>query len=433
MKWSKYNYIVNNRDGNYLLYNGFTESLSLIAKEIKQLLDTHRQSIDDIQRIHPDLYAFLVKKEFVVDDALNESERVVKTFEQMEEQDDKFQLIINPTLDCNLRCWYCYEKHSKETAMPDNTMQAIKELIRNLTEKPNIRHLNLSFFGGEPLLGFRDRVRPLVEYADKQCSETGKTLNFAFTTNGVLLTRQATDFLTSFGRHLFLQIPFDGSRDLHNSIKKFSNGRGTYDRTLENIRYALGKGAQVSVRCNYTDNNAESFKELIRSFESIPEEEKKQLSFSFHRVWQTSARQNTERVIRKTERLATKLGIRHTSNHLSKMRCYADSKNSIVVNWNGDIYKCTARDFLPELKEGDLHPDGTITYNERYQDRMEMRHTNKACLACNIFPLCSSCTQDQLELFDADTCPRHHSGAEKRAMIIERILAISTGTLIDHA
>ncbi|HOH74428.1 MAG TPA: hypothetical protein PKW38_01450, partial [Paludibacteraceae bacterium] len=44
--------------------------------------------------------------------------------------------------------------------------------------------------------------------------------------------------------------------------------------------------------------------------------------------------------------------------------CYGDKKNQATINFNGDVYKCTARDFKPENREGVLMDDGTIEWND---------------------------------------------------------------------
>ena len=44
--------------------------------------------------------------------------------------------------------------------------------------------------------------------------------------------------------------------------------------------------------------------------------------------------------------------------------CYADRANSVIVNYNGDVYKCTACDFAKTKREGKLNEDGTI-YTKR--------------------------------------------------------------------
>jgi len=40
------------------------------------------------------------------------------------------------------------------------------------------------------------------------------------------------------------------------------------------------------------------------------------------------------------------------------------SANSVIVNYNGDVYKCTACDFAKTKREGKLNEDGTI-YTKR--------------------------------------------------------------------
>ena len=85
-------------------------------------------------------------------------------------------------------------------------------------------------------------------------------------------------------------------------------------------------------------------------------------------------------------------------------RCYADKENSMVINYNGDIFKCTANDFLPELREGRLNPDGSITFNNQYQMRMNAKYKLGECLNCAILPICQSCSQDRLRMLKGGEC-----------------------------
>ena len=76
----------------------------------------------------------------------------------------------------------------------------------------------------------------------------------------------------------------------------------------------------------------------------------------------------------------------------------------IVINYNGDIYKCTANDFLPEKKEGILNSNGVITYNSLYEKRMKAKYALKPCLECNILPICMICTQKRLKMINEEKC-----------------------------
>lgn len=59
---------------------------------------------------------------------------------------------------------------------------------------------------------------------------------------------------------------------------------------------------------------------------------------------------------------------------VSPSRCYGDHANHFIVNYNGDLYKCSARDFTKENREGVLTSDGDLEWNEkgRYEKESNM-------------------------------------------------------------
>lgn len=430
MKWSFYNTLADNGDGKYILYNSLSEKMIVVVEQIRALLDEYKNNMDAVEQIHPDLYHYLAKQEFIVPDETNEVEKLIALKKKNCSETDYFSITVNPTMNCNLRCWYCYETHKEDSGMDRETMNSVKALIKRKMESAELKEFHLSFFGGEPLLGFSSCVKSLTEYALELSRKHEKIFSVGFTTNAVLLNKKAVDFLADTGLDVHLQVPFDGGRVQHDSIKKHSNGRGTYDRIFSNITYGLSKGLSFLIRCNYTDQNIGSFSGLIDDFKGIHKQYKDKLTFSFQKIWQQTEEKTTLKMVEKFETLLDKIGLEYDSLH-SISCCYADTEHSIVINHNGDVYKCTARDFLPELREGILHADGTISYNERYQDRMESRFSNKTCLGCRIFPICNMCTQKRLEEFEEDMCVRSISEQEKDGVILDRIKAIGTGKIID--
>lgn len=431
MKWSVYNTLADNGDGNYILYNTLSEKMIVTVEQIRALLDEYRNNIDAIEQIHPDLFHYLAEQEFIVPNETNEVEKLITLKGKACSKTDYFSITVNPTMNCNLRCWYCYETHKAGSGMGQETIDLVRVLIKRKMESYELKEFHLSFFGGEPLLEFTSCVKPLTEYALELSWKHEKTLSIGFTTNAVLLNKKVVDFLANTGLDVHLQVPFDGGRIQHDSIKKHPNGRGTYNRIFSNINYGLSKGLSFLIRCNYTDQNIDSFSELIDDFKEIYKEHEDKLAFSFQQIWQQKDTKETLETVKKFEKILEKIGVEYDSLH-NISSCYADREHSIVINYNGDIYKCTARDFLPELREGILHADGAISYNERYHDRMESRFSNKTCLGCRIFPICNVCTQKRLEEFEEDVCVRDISEQEKDGVILDRIKAISTGKIIDN-
>ncbi len=84
---------------------------------------------------------------------------------------------------------------------------------------------------------------------------------------------------------------------------------------------------------------------------------------------------------------------------MSAKSCYADKVNSAVINYNGDVYKCTARDFLKDQREGFINEEGKLVWeNGNLERRMSSKFQNPPCLRCKILPICNGgCSQHALE------------------------------------
>jgi uncharacterized protein len=429
MKWSKYNTVIPDRE-QYVLYNTLSDKIMVFVKEIKVLLDSYMNDIDKVETIHPSLFKYLQEEKFIVPDHFNETEYFIDSIKRQDNSTETFHITINPTLNCNLNCWYCYEKHQDKTHVSDTNMLAIKALIQSKAELPELKSLALNFFGGEPLMEIKKTVLPVIRFADSLCRKHEKTLEVHFTSNAVLLTPAVSDMLADMAIKVSFQVPFDGDRERHNSIKKFLNGKGSYDITLNNIRYALSKGIEFNIRCNYDENNIRSFEGLINDFQDIFVQYSPLVRFSMQQIWQAKETKELIHEVNKTHDKLKSLNISSNRSGINTDRCYADKENCIVINYNGDIYKCTARDFKPEIREGILNPDGTVTYNERYHERMNIKYNNKTCYDCVIFPVCTTCTQKHLDNPDKGICTRRISEKDREFILRHRIKAISTNELV---
>lgn len=417
LKWNRYNYIKKENNNNYLLFNSSTNNYMFMVEEIKELINDNMYSVNKIESIHPDLYFFLKKKMFIVDEHFDEVKAAIIQIKKERNLSDRFEIIINSTLDCNLRCWYCYESRQKKSHVNDNTLRSIMCLIKNKVESQELKIIDISFFGGEPLLEFNRVIWPIIEYTKKICAENRKEFHFAIITNGVLLTRKIVDKLYENDIRCFFQIPFDGNEEYHNKIKKFSNGKGTFDKTIINVMYALSQGFRIIIRCNYTSESLNSFDELISIFTEFAGEciDYGLLTFDYHKVWQAKGNEGMQNVVDK---------YKDRTNFLNNSfyQCYADRENSVAINYNGDIYNCTANDFIPDYREGYLNEDGKIIYNEKHKKRMESRFSDKNCLDCMVFPICYICTQKRIQYQDKSyQCLRFLSEEEKERLLLKRI------------
>jgi uncharacterized protein len=146
------------------------------------------------------------------------------------------QLILQVTQQCNLRCEYCvysgiYDRnrtHSNQRMTFETAKKAIDFFLERSWE---LTEINISFYGGEPLLEF-DLIKQCVEYTKSQTE--GKRIRFNITTNGTLLSDSTVDYLVE--NNFYLSISLDGSQEEHDVNRKFINGDGSFDTIIENIK-----------------------------------------------------------------------------------------------------------------------------------------------------------------------------------------------------
>ena len=113
--------------------------------------------------------------------------------------DKLFELILLPTEQCNFRCIYCYEDFSIGRMKPE-IISGIKALLEKRCQ--NLNYLNLSWFGGEPLVA-KDIVLDISEYAMSLSSKyTHLHYSGSMTTNAYLLNLNTASALANVGvRH----------------------------------------------------------------------------------------------------------------------------------------------------------------------------------------------------------------------------------------
>lgn len=384
-------------DGYSYLFNAFTKQWVKMESSLGKLIDEYTSSPNGLQVIHPDLFGALKENAFLVNDVEKERYDCLKSVQDKLNDSSVWKLTINPTLDCNLRCWYCYESHLKGSVMSDDTINNVEMLIHKTLKAGNVRMLQLAFFGGEPLLKYSPVVLPILLSAKEACKRNGVKLLLSFTSNSVCLTRKVVDKLKSICDDISVQVPFDGGKSCHDEVKHFGNGKGSYDIVRRNIIYAILQGIRINIRCNYTFKSLMSFEEVVRDFSGY--HHFPNLRFSFHKVWQEKETlELKERMIEFKNAVKCFQFKSNLDSHFgdSINPCYGDYTQNIVVNYNGDVFKCTARDFKPEHRVGVLENNGTIAFCERNNQRLSRRFT-KDCAKCKRLPICPICSQVRSE------------------------------------
>jgi uncharacterized protein len=144
------------------------------------------------------------------------------------------------------------------------------------------------------------------------------------------------------------------------------------------------------------------------------------------RVWQDISAADDSSIESRAEKVRLafqKLGYSVSQEkEVVKFRCYADRENHAVVNYDGNIYHCTARDFTPESAEGVLSDNGDIVNNDRYQLRNQIKWGNETCLQCSIYPLCHGrCSQQKMDYIGKTGCLTGYTDEQKESILHRRV------------
>lgn len=307
----------------------------------------------------------------------------------------RMELILLPTEKCNLRCTYCYEDFAIGR-MSETTQTAIERLLERRV--PDLELLELSWFGGEPLAA-KDVVLRLSRFAHKLCTEHGVKFRGGMTTNAVQLSPDLLGSLLDCNQSFF-QVTLDGWRSVHDEVRKYADGRGSFDQIWDNILAAkrLDMDFEFVLRIHVRRNNIETLDEFMRELgAAIGDDDRFRLDFQHLRDLGGAGGKTVHKPVSMTEMFqlerrfrqvfAEAAGLageappesaelqefetRQSSESAGSRRreevaagggyiCYAAKPNSLLIRGDGRLAKCTVAFDDDRNTIGRILNDGTL-------------------------------------------------------------------------
>lgn len=142
------------------------------------------------------------------------------SFEQFLEDKNKIEYngaLLNLTDQCNCRCKYCDFVQYKNSYM---TKEVADKAIEFLKSKIGNKKINITFFGGEPLLNWEIITYLVNKYKDE--------FFWSITTNGTLLTEEKLEFLKNNNISVLLSI--DGDKETQDYNRPLLSGESSFDK-----------------------------------------------------------------------------------------------------------------------------------------------------------------------------------------------------------
>lgn len=393
-KVSRYNIEIEN-ENCILLYNTLSNKILPISFKDYASIETLLEYLPEFQGIYPNLYNAFKKSGFIINQEFDELAFIKLENKKRIYCHNNYRITINPTLDCNLKCWYCSvnytgAKHNKEK-MSDEVINNINNHIQFLATTQNAKSITLDWFGGEPLMYFDEVISKISNFTKNIALKNNVTFSQIITTNATLLNIDRIKQMRDFN-FAFFQITLDGNEQRHNKIKYYSDKRGTYKDIVNNINLIceIIPNVQVALRINYDMQTLKNIQDILND---ISENSKRCITIDFQRVWQVKCTDEIRQLLQKAKQDIKKSGFRSgfwAYRPLTFQRCYADSFHYYVINYNGKIFKCTARDYGDDKVIGILQPTGVIDWNDGLLGKIyeSMPFENERCENCNMLPIC---------------------------------------------
>lgn len=404
-KISKYNIEVEHNSG-MLLYNALTNKLLPISFQDYAVIETLLEHLPEFHKRYPELYQSFQNAGFIISADFDELAFIKLQNKKKIFINNDYRITINPTLDCNLSCWYCSvryagAKHNKER-MSDETIEGLKSHIDYLVKKQKANSIFLDWFGGEPLMYFDEVISKVSQFSQKLASEHNIGFAQQITTNATLLNKERIQQMKDYN-FVFFQITLDGDEHRHNEIRHYSDKKGTYRDIIDHINLICDMMPNVSIclRINYDVQTLKNIKDIAKDFS---ENSRKRITIDFQRVWQVECTDEMRQLLQEAKEEFKSAGFNSgfwAYRPLNFKGCYADSYNYYVINYNGKVFKCTARDYGEDMVIGTLQPSGVIDWNEGRLGKIYEKATfeHEECMSCNMLPLCMGpCIQKNYEM-----------------------------------
>lgn len=378
MKYSKYNHIIKEKDKN-LLYNSNSNCLIELDNETLEKIDKFNLGKEELELL-------CAKKVFVENDDF-ELNRIKFETHAARANTKSLNLTIVPTYYCNFNCTYCYEKDRKNISWNNGTKEAIIDFIEK--NKPKV--LNITWYGGEPLLKIRE-IKSFI----KQIELLKLKTNYSIITNGYLLNKENIAILKDCKIN-DIQVTIDGLEEMHNKKRPLLNGDETFKKIISNLQLLNTDYPSVTlmVRVNTDMQSKESFPKLYHYLKTI-------LSIKRLHIYpgiitdEDSLTINNDCLLDRLEATKFRLWLieKHNINiglyPIDRNECMARLHNSFIFGPEGAMYKCWLDVGKLDKSIGNII-DNQITNLKDYYNYVEGadQFSDKECIACSLLPICA--------------------------------------------
>ncbi len=249
---SKY-IVVQDYNGEKLLFSTLTTAIVSLENNIYDSI-FEKQDFSNIE-----LVSQLKEMGFIHEDSFDELKELeqIRMAAYSQNNNKTLYYMITPTMACNARCYYCFEKNTHHRTMSVETAKKVAEYIVSNRVDDEIL---IQWFGGEPLLA--------THIIDLICSKLNvENIKYTskITTNGYLLDDDVMRRAIEAWKTNTIQVTIDGLEEEYNKVKNYiyDTSESPFEKVINNIKNALSYDVFIRIRVNVDLKNIHKAKEVI--------------------------------------------------------------------------------------------------------------------------------------------------------------------------
>jgi uncharacterized protein len=410
-KFSHYTVIADlEKDDNKIIYSTRTGKSLILKKQVIEALKNK-----DYKEIEETILEKVINCEIIVPDNINEIEQVIEEFNIAKNDRDTLGFVITPSANCQLGCNYCGQEHSDAT-LDKNLSENILKHITNKLNKHHYKHLDVTWYGAEPLMGF-SAMKKLSKEIIQLANSKNITYSASIITNGLSLKNKIfTDLVLDMKIKNF-QITLDGIKETHDNSRYTKKGVPTFDIIVNNIKNAVNNPIYIKENVNITirmNVHIANYIEVSSLLELIRDEDlHKKVTVDFAPIHDWGLNKANEDVGLSLDKFAEleidwfmkmrELGFNDTNIIPQRVSttCMTTTDDAELIDATGKISYCWEVPYTPAFDNNSEFIIGNVNdvnvYDESkqihplrdwYNDMKTGKNNSQNCKNCNFLPVC---------------------------------------------
>lgn len=453
LKLSYYNHFISHEErGVYIIYNALSNAMMQVDYDLGHFIS--KLNSMEIHHLDPDIISALKNNGMIISQNVDEfadvKKRATNSRKTLTDSSSLF-LCISPTNSCNMQCPYCFQgdksaKTRDTKYLNEENMNLLKQMVLNAVEKPHatkIERIQIEWFGGEPLLR-KNVIKEFSKFVLDICAKYKIDFFASIITNASLLDADTWQLLEECKVYK-VQITIDGEKDMHNQVRFYANGKGSYDHIMNNLLQMPLNKFDVTIRINGDKVVFQNIPKLFEDFEARGLWPQRSKEIGFHwapkfynflgynqdkDVYYASyeyqkSRQEFEYLrVQHYNKWAAKVGLKNKKLHFAypsfaTFYCTTvESANSFSIDDGAYIHKCyntvNSKDKRIEHVKDFDGTNPALDYYKKF-DKTEQAD----CRTCKVLPICEeNCNMRFVSNAESKICSAWKYFMEERMKVI---------------